>query len=270
MLTSRKSVTLKLSALASAILFSGIALGEAQISPDLAQKLSAATAGDQLTVVVTYDQSGPLTDEELGTLRSLGITRGITMRSLPIAGVVATPAAIRALSQQAHVVSIYPNRQLTYFNLEARQITGAARVSENPGDFSRAIPYSGKGVTVVVNDSGIDATHLDLQFGKHVVENVQAAANLAAVDTMLPITYVEGMPNTDTGSGHGTHCAGSVGGTGARSNGLYRGVAPGADLVGYGSGAVLFILDAVGGLDYAATNQFSYDNAIRVTSNSWG
>ena len=270
MLTSRKTVTLKLSALASAILFSGIALGEAQISPDLAQKLSAATPGDQLTIVVTYDQSGPLTTDELATLKSLGITRGITMRSLPIAGVVATPAEIQALSQQAHVVSIYPNRQLTYFNLEARQLTGAARVSENPGDFNRAIPYSGKGVTVVVNDSGIDATHLDLQLGKHVVENVQAAANLASVDTMLPITYVEGVPNTDTGSGHGTHVAGSIGGTGARSNGLYRGVAPGADLVGYGSGAVLFILDAVGGLDYAVTNQFSFANPIRVTSNSWG
>src|SRR3546814_5666560 len=70
--------------------------------------------------------------------------------------------------------------------------------------------------------------------------------------------------------GHGTHCAGTIGGTGAKSNGLYRGVAPGADLVGYGSGAVLLILDAVGGLDYAATNQFSYDSPIRVTSNSWG
>src|SRR3546814_16592811 len=84
---------------------------------------------------------------------------------------------------------------------------------------------------------------------------------------MLPITYLEGIPRTDWGSGHGTHCAGTIGGTGAKSNGLYRGVAPGADLVGYGSGAVLLILDAVGGLDYAATNQFSYDRPIRVTSN---
>ena len=260
----------KLSAIASGILFSGIALAEAQISADLAQKLGAALPGEELTVVVTYNQSGPLTAAELSTLQGLGITRGITMRSLPIAGVVATPAEIRALAQQSNVVSIFPNRQLTYFNKEARQITGAARVVENQADFGRALPYSGKGVTVMVNDSGIDATHMDLQFGTHVVQNVQAAGNLASVDSMLPITYVEGMPNTDTGSGHGTHCAGTIGGTGARSNGLYRGVAPGADLVGYGSGGVLLILDAIGGLDYAVTNQFSFRTPIRVTSNSWG
>ncbi|MDB6163068.1 MAG: in-like serine protease, partial [Xanthomonadaceae bacterium] len=123
---------------------------------------------------------------------------------------------------------------------------------------------------VEINDSGIDGTHMDLQYGSHVVQNTQGVANLASVDSMLPITYVEGVPNTDWGSGHGTHCAGIVGGTGARSNGLYRGVAPGASLVGYGSGAVLLILDAVGGLDYAATNQFSYGSPIRVVSNSWG
>ncbi|MFA6987280.1 MAG: S8 family serine peptidase [Arenimonas sp.] len=256
--------------MASGILFSGIALAEAQISADLAKQLSSALPGEELTVVVTYDHSGPINATELSTLKSLGITKGITMRSLPIAGVVATPAEIRALASQPDVLSIFPNRPLRYFNKEARQISGAERVVANQGDFGRAVPYSGKGVSVVVNDSGIDATHMDLEFGKHVVENVQGATNLAAQDSMLPITYVQGMHNTDTGSGHGTHCAGTIGGTGARSNGLYRGVAPGADLVGYGSGAVLLILDAVGGLDYAITNQFSFRSPIRVISNSWG
>lgn len=264
------SLTFKLSAIATGVLFSGMALANAEISADLAKKLSTALPTDQLTVVVSYDHSGPINATELATLKSLGITRGITMRALPIAGVVATPAEIRSLATQPHVVSIIPNRTLRYFDHDARAISSAARVVENPNDFGRAIPYSGKGVTVEVNDSGIDGTHLDVQYGTHVVENVQAAANLAAVDSMLPITYVGGVINTDTSSGHGTHCAGIVGGTGARSNGLYRGVAPGADLVGYGSGAVLLVLDAVGGLDYAAVNQFSFRNPIRVVSNSWG
>ena len=267
---NRPTRTLKLSALAAGLLFSGISLADAQISADLAKKLASALPGEELTVVVSYGHSGPATAADLAALRSLGLDRGVVMRSLPIVGAVGTAAEVKALAKQPGVVSIIPNRQLQYFNLESRQISGAKRVTDNPGDFGRAVPYSGKGVTVVVNDSGIDGTHMDLQYGTHVVQNVQGITNLAAYDTLLPITYTEGVPNTDWGSGHGTHCAGIVGGTGARSNGLYRGVAPGADLVGYGSGAVLLILDAVGGIDYAVTNQNSFRSPVRVISNSWG
>jgi len=265
-----KSRTFRISAIAAGLLASGVALADAHLDPQLVQKLAAAAAGDELQVVISYEQSGPVTAGQLAALDALGIDKGITMRTLPIAGALATPAEIRALAQRDDVASIYWNAPLQYFNKEARELSSAARTVENPADYGRPIPFSGAGVTVLVNDSGIDATHMDLQFGDHVVQNTQGATNLAAYDTMLPITYVEGIPNTDWGSGHGTHCAGTIGGTGARSNGLYRGVAPGADLVGYGSGAVLLILDAVGGLDYAATNQFSYDSPIRVTSNSWG
>jgi serine protease AprX len=267
---STRSRCFRLSAVAAGLLCSGIALGEARMDPKLVQKIAAAAPTDELQVVISYRQSGPITAAELAVLKQLGITRGVTMRTLPIAGALATPAEIQALAKRDEVASIYFNAPLRYFDKEASQLSGAARTVENPGDYGRSIPFSGAGVTVVVNDSGIDATHSDLKFGNHVVQNTQGATNLAAYDTMLPITYAEGIPNTDWGSGHGTHCAGIVGGTGAMSNGLYRGVAPGADLVGYGSGAVLFILDAVGGLDYAATNQFSYQSPVRVVSNSWG
>ncbi len=262
--------TFRISAIAAGLLMSGMALADAQLDPQLLSRMDAAGAADQLQIVVSYEQSGPVTAGQVAALNALGIDKGVTMRTLPIAGALATKAEIQALAQRDDVASIYWNAPLRYFNKEAREIGGAARTVNNPGDYNRPIPFSGAGVTVLVNDSGVDATHMDLQYGEHVVENVQAATNLAAYDTMLPITYLEGQLNTDLGSGHGTHCAGTIGGTGARSNGLYRGVAPGADLVGYGSGAVLLILDAVGGLDYAATNQFSFDNAIRVTSNSWG
>lgn len=56
--------------------------------------------------------------------------------------------------------------------------------------------------------------------------------------------------------------------TGAKSAGKYMGVAPGANLIGYGSGAALFVLDGLGGFDYGITNQFLY--GIRVITNSWG
>ncbi|KGM57595.1 peptidase S8 [Lysobacter arseniciresistens ZS79] len=255
---------------------SGMALADADLDPQLLARMAAAGATDELQVVVSYDQSTPVSASQIATLESLGIDRGVTMRILPIAGALATPSEIRALAARDDVLSIRFNAPLRYFNKEARQVSGAEHTVDRPGDFGQAIPFSGRGVTVVVNDSGVDATHEDIKLGERVVENVLAPQNILAevaadlAPGFVPMTYLEGQPNTDLGSGHGTHLAGTIAGSGERSNGLYRGVAPGADLVGYGSGAVLFILDAVGGLDYAATNQFSFDAPIRVTSNSWG
>src|SRR5688572_10388525 len=240
---SRK--TFRVCAIAAGLLASGVALADAQLDPQLLSRMAAAGAADELQVVISYEQSAPVTAGQVAALNALGITKGVTMRTLPIAGALATPAEIRALAQRDDVASIYFNAPLRYFNKEAREISGAARAVQNPADYGRAIPFSGAGITVLVNDSGVDGTHDDIKFGDHLVQNTQGVTNLAAVDAMLPITYLEGVPNTDWGSGHGTHCAGTIGGTGAKSNGLYRGAAPGADLVGYGSGAVLLILDAV-------------------------
>lgn len=277
----KRRTVLKLSAVAAAGMFAGsLPIGQvasaapagARLDPRLSELFDARPDLPQ-QVVVTFRQSGPPTRTQVDALRALGIDTGVLMRALPIAGVVATAAQVEQLSAREDVVSLFHNAELTYHNNDSREITGAARAVDHPGDFGRTTPFSGRGVTVVVNDSGIDATQPDVKFGPHVIENVLAPQNILAElagEGIVPISYLEGVPNTDIGSGHGTHCAGTVGGTGAMSDGYYRGVAPGAKLVGYGSGAVLFILDAVGGLDYAAVNQFRFADPIRVTSNSWG
>ncbi len=252
------------------ILVSGGAMADAHIATALAQQLATTAPNQPLEVVVTYrNASGAPTLLQTTALRALGI-KAVTLRALPMAGALATPAQIRALAQRADVLSIYPNTHLDYLNQESREITGVARAQANPGDFGRPVPWSGAGVTAMINDSGIDGTHLDLTFGDHVVQNVQALTNLHSIVDVLPTTYVEGLPTTDFSSGHGTHCAGIFGGTGARSGGLYAGVAPGAHIVGYGSGAAIAVLDAVGGFDYALANQYRFGAPIRVISNSWG
>jgi serine protease AprX len=64
------------------------------------------------------------------------------------------------------------------------------------------------------------------------------------------------VPNTDQTVGHGTHCAGIIGGSGIRSGGGYAGVAPGAKIVGAGLGAGLFVLNAIGAWEYGLANQY--------------
>jgi subtilisin family serine protease len=80
-----------------------------------------------------------------------------------------------------------------------------------PAAWARGL--DGTGVDVAVLDTGIDATHPDL------ANQVVAAANFTEE------------ADTDDYVGHGTHVASIVAGTGAASNGTYRGVAPGAHLL---------------------------------------
>lgn len=261
----------RLTLLSSGLMASGLVLANATIDPLLSARLKQARPADKMEVIVTFKQMKPVTPTQIAALKTLGIQKGVYMQRLPIMGVLATPSQVRELAKRKDVVSVFYNARLRYMNLEQRQMSGSARVSNNPADFGRAIPYSGRGVTVVVNDSGVDTTHPDLPMGSKVQDNVFAGQNILVNATgIVPYTVIRGLPNSDLGSGHGQHCAGTIAGTGAASGGKYRGAAPGADLVGYGSGGVLLILDAVGGLDYSLVNQFSYRHPIRTVSNSWG
>ncbi|KPI06046.1 Subtilisin [Actinobacteria bacterium OK074] len=73
--------------------------------------------------------------------------------------------------------------------------------------------YTGKGVKVAVLDTGIDTTHPDLKDQVIASKNFTTAKD--AIDHF----------------GHGTHVASIVAGTGAKSGGKYKGVAPGAELL---------------------------------------
>ncbi len=227
-------------------------------------------AAGPLEVIVTFHGDGAPSPEQVGLLKQVGISQGVTFRSLPMAGVLATADQVNQLARNPAVRSLYLNKRLNYFNADATALTGVDRVRTDSAMTARngGLPVSGKGIGVVVNDSGVDGTHKDIEFGRNLKQNVLGSTNLHALSDLLPITYVEGVPNTDSNSGHGTHVAGTVGGTGAMSAGKYEGAAPGASLIGYGSGAALFVLDGLGGFDYAITHQAQH--GIRVITNSWG
>lgn len=100
-----------------------------------------------------------------------------------------------------------------------------------------AAGYDGTGVKVAVLDTGVDETHPDLA-GQQVAEQ-NFTTDPTAVD----------------GHGHGTHVASTVAGTGAKSGGKYKGVAPGARILdgkvlsASGSGDSSWIL---AGMEWAA------------------
>jgi len=256
-------------ALACLWLFGGsVALAGTAFGPSLQAALNDADPADRIEVIVSFDGDGPLNAGQVGALRNLGAT-GIYFRSLPIAGVVATPYQVAQIAALGGVRSLWLNERLEYENDGSTEITGVDRLRTDPRlRPPTGLPYSGKGIGVLINDSGVDGTHADLAYPTHVVQNVAGQTNLHSLDDLLPVTYTENVSNTDIGGGHGTHVAGIFGATGARSGGLYEGVAPGASIVGYGSGAAIFILDSLGGFDYALTHQIQYN--IRVVSNSFG
>ncbi|GAC16146.1 S8 family peptidase [Aliiglaciecola lipolytica] len=245
---------------------------EALIGEQLADSLITLAENQSIMAVVTFDQLDPVTESQLSHILSLGISEGVQFKSLPIIGVLATKAQIEQLAQLDNVLSIFANRKMQYYNADARQITGVADLQTTDFEQRNGITYTGKGVTIMVNDSGVDASHQDIFFGDTVVENVQALTHASAIGItgMTDGFVLTGQINTDTNSGHGTHVAGTIAGSGVMSDGKYVGAAPDADIIGYGSGGGLFLLDTIGGFDFAINNIYSYNSPIKIISNSWG
>ncbi|NED82996.1 S8 family serine peptidase [Streptomyces sp. SID11233] len=112
-----------------------------------------------------------------------------------------------------------------------------------------AAGYDGKGAKVAILDTGVDRTNADVK------DRVAEAES-----------FVPGATAND-GHGHGTHVASTVAGSGANSDGKYKGVAPGADLIigkvldDSGSGQFSWIMS---GMEWAA------DQGADVVSMSLG
>jgi serine protease AprX len=221
-------------------------------------------------VIITFKDVEQVEPVNLQKLKDLGIKNAVIFQSLPFVGAFLTKEQIDKLSTEQSIQSIYYNAPLQYENEASTLTTGVDQVREDPAlqSANEGFPITGNNIGVVINDSGVDGTHKDHTLGQNLVQNVLGSTNLNSTVGFAPITYFENVPNTDSTSGHGTHVTGIVGGTGAMSGGKYEGVAPGAKLIGYGSGAAIAILDTIGGFDYALTHQHEYN--IRIITNSWG
>ena len=130
--------------------------------------------------------------------------------------------------------------------------------------------YDGSGVTVAVIDTGIDGLHvgLDDMDDDNSTDDPKIIGFYDPVNNPDKVNGTEVFPYDD--QGHGSHCAGTVAGTGAPSYD-HPGMAPGAFLVG------VKVLDAGGSGSFAVvmagmqwTVDYRYQYNIRAASMSLG
>ncbi len=220
-----------------------------KLSKRLYQHVSSKPDDEPLPVIVMLHDDVPHGDEEIRLhLQGLG---GKVLRELPIIGGFATLLPGRAL---AELVSNKKIKQV-HLDREAHPCLDVG-IPSVQADVVQAEGYTGHGVTIAVVDSGV----------------------YPHPDFMRPVPRlvgwydaVNGRPKPYDDHGHGTHVAGIAAGNGFASGGRYRGVAPGANLVGVkvadaeGSAPMSQVID---GLQWVLDNKDKYK--IRVANLSLG
>ena len=232
------------------------ALGSATLDPLLQQALATALPTDSLTAAAVLSRVATSTD--LALLRATGA--GVVPYSrLPMAAVQGTPAQITALAATSGVSSLWLNHSLELALHESVPLIQADQVWAPP------LGVTGAGVGVAVLDSGIDGNHPDVHYPEHTKQNVKLLGDQHVLSDVT--VAVENVPDTDTTTGHGTHIAGIIAGDGTASGGYYKGVAPGADLIGVGAADGLDMLTALAGYDWILAHREALH--IKVVNNSW-
>jgi serine protease AprX len=234
------------------------------------QQLAAvpAEATKRLFGIATFDGSGPLGAPVVDALEGLGLEVQ-PMRKLPLAVVAGTKGQLLSAVDAGVARDVYPDIELEMYSTDSTQATGALAVHD--------LGFTGKGVGIAIVDSGVDAEHPAL--ADHVTHNVRliGPAELEVLYSPLPpevpkgalVIPVDRLPynNSEGVSGHGTHVAGIAAADGTGNPDLV-GMAPDADVIGFGAGHTLFITEAVDALDQALAHHEDWN--IDVVNNSWG
>ncbi|WP_328971763.1 S8 family serine peptidase [Streptomyces sp. NBC_00239] len=207
---------------------------------ELTDPLLRKSHGDGLKLIVRYDAGSVAARADV---RSAGDTR--LRRTFPT---INADAIGTSQDDVARVWEALTDRQASGLRATAPGIgkvwlDGVRRASldrsvrQIGADKAWRAGFDGKGVKIAVLDTGVDKTHDDLK------TQVVGEKNFSA------------SPDTADRVGHGTHVASIAAGTGARSGGKYKGVAPGAKVIsgkvlgddGYGDDSAI-----VAGMEWAA------------------
>lgn len=229
---------------------------KATLSDVVAEFLDGSARTDRMEVIVTFrDRSG------IDQLRGLGV-KAETTRTLPMALASLTGRQILDVASWPVTQSIWENATYDYHMSDSRGMINAEQVWAGEG---LQAGYKGAGVGVAIVDSGIDGTHPDVLWGENLKKNFVVLANALGDG---PAQFID-QPTTSDDHGHGTHVAGTVGGSGALYDGKFAGVAPESDLYGFKIGsATVLAWYAIQSFDWVLTE--GADDNVRVINNSWG
>ncbi|MHB1392852.1 MAG: S8 family serine peptidase [Clostridia bacterium] len=224
----------------------------------LETKLDGASDLDKLPVVVIYNDK--LDDEKKGIVEKLTGQEKPKHEFITIPGMAMelTKDQIKELSKLDFVKQVEYDQPVHTLNDEATYWFGVQNAVEDfgvTGDMDGSMGgYSSDDIVIAVIDTGIDAGHVDLDGGKVIGW----------------MDFVNGETSPYDDNGHGTHCSSIAAGEGD-GNPAYKGVAPGAALVGVkvldntGSG---LMSDVTAGIDWVTANKDIY--GVEVISLSLG
>lgn len=226
---------------------------------------------EEVTVIFTFEDA-EIAKKTRPQLQKLGGEFvGPEFEILPFQGVNAHLSEVLAMTKIEGVAGVWHNRKMDQTMHQAIFVSSVADVRADQ-DFTAlndGLQVTGRGVGVVVNDSGFDGDDSDIQTTQEGELHPRNVEQVRGNGFGGSLNYQESAEaDTDQANGHGSHCMGIVGGDGRHSNGKITGVAPGATMVGYGSGVVIFVLDGIGGFEYTLKHHKDYN--IRIISNSFG
>ncbi|WP_202078573.1 S8 family peptidase [Caldalkalibacillus salinus] len=213
------------------------------------QKIKDGINDETLPVIITLKQTSKVNGlSELCALENLDKQKSV-LPSLKQISARCCQQTIQQLSQHPDVTGIS-------YDLQVKALINVAASAVNARYVEEQFGLTGNGITIAVVDTGVEP-HPDL------VQPTNRIVGFA--------DFINNRTTPYDDHGHGTHVAGCAAGNGRATNGLYRGAAPEANVVGVkvldqnGSGSLSTVIE---GINWVIDNQAQYN--IRIMNLSLG